>query len=164
MLFLCHPIQTETVNYITQRFVLMGTLFYLATLIFYIHSGLMAELFNDALGTAIAAMFCKEFTVTLPLMLSLYEFYFFNSFKEQVWERSRRLLPFFVIALIVPILLLKTSPQTIGVANIVGADEVHHIDITKARWPHKPQAIFSDGIKCGTHLFKAAILADQSEF
>ena len=31
MLFLCHPIQTEPVNFITQRFVLMGTFFYLLT-------------------------------------------------------------------------------------------------------------------------------------
>ena len=36
MLFLCHPIQTEPVNFITQRFVLMGTFFYLLTLFLYI--------------------------------------------------------------------------------------------------------------------------------
>src|SRR5208283_2009516 len=36
MLFLCHPIQTEPVNFITQRFVLMGTFFYLLTLYLYI--------------------------------------------------------------------------------------------------------------------------------
>ncbi len=36
MLFLCHPIQTEPVNFITQRFVLMATFFYLLTLLLYI--------------------------------------------------------------------------------------------------------------------------------
>ena len=27
---------------------------------------------------AVAAMFCKEFVVTLPFMLALYDFYFFG--------------------------------------------------------------------------------------
>jgi len=74
MLFLCHPIQTEPVNYITQRFVLMGTLFYLASLCLYVKSlpcqppGLTRFYYFCSLTTAIAAMFCKEFTVTLPFM------------------------------------------------------------------------------------------------
>jgi hypothetical protein len=36
LIFLCHPIQTQGVSYITQRAVSMGTLFYLLTLIFYL--------------------------------------------------------------------------------------------------------------------------------
>ncbi len=46
MLFLCHPIQTEPVNFITQRFVLMGTFFYLLTLCF-IHSVQMSDIKKD---------------------------------------------------------------------------------------------------------------------
>lgn len=147
MLFLCHPIQTEPVNYITQRFVLMGSFFYLAALVFYIKSRTVGAGFKPAptyyifsLMAAVAAMFCKEFVVTLPLMLVLYEFYFFNSFKETIGKKFRRLIPFFVIALIVPVLLLRTPPETIGVARMADSNFVkeggtqrivEHIDITK---------------------------------
>ena len=41
-------------------------------------------------------------------------------------------MPFFVIILIVPVLLLKTPPQAIGVANIASSDSSHRIDITRA--------------------------------
>jgi tetratricopeptide (TPR) repeat protein len=86
------------------------------------------------MGSALAAMFCKEFTVTLPLMLAVYEFYFLNFLKETTWKRCRRLLPFFVIVLIVPILLSRTPREAIGSANIADSNLVHnHIDITRAK-------------------------------
>ncbi|MBF0503470.1 MAG: tetratricopeptide repeat protein [Candidatus Omnitrophica bacterium] len=156
MLFLCHPIQTEPVNFITQRFVLMGTFFYLLSLIFYVKSKRHCEERSDeaislkkdfpnvkntarkdtikfyylcSLISAIAAMFCKEFVVTLPLMLVLWDFYFLEALAEPRWKRCRRILPFFFIALIVPLLLLKTPKEAIGVANIA---QSKHMDITRA--------------------------------
>ncbi len=130
MLFLCHPIQTEPVNFITQRFVLMGTFFYLLTLILYIQyrGRSQKKYLIAAVFSGIAAMFCKEFVVTLPLMLTLYEFYFLPH--ENIWKRCRRLLPFFIIVLIVPLLLLRTPPQAVDVANIAES----HTDITRARF------------------------------
>jgi len=135
MLFLCHPLQTEPVNSITQRFVLMGTFFYLLTLFLYIQYRCRSQkrYMIAALGSAMAAMFCKEFTVTLPFMLALYDFYFLRGVAETWWKRCNRILPFFVIILIVPILLLRTPPETIGVANIADTDSIHHIDITRAQ-------------------------------
>jgi len=136
MLFLCHPIQTEPVNFITQRFVLMGTLFYLLTLYLYIQyscRGLKRYLIAS-LTSAVAAMFCKEFVVTLPVMIALYDSYYLNIKAENWWKRCRRILPFFVIALIVPILLSRTPQETLGVASIADRDSIHHIDITRARF------------------------------
>jgi tetratricopeptide (TPR) repeat protein len=141
MLFLCHPLQTEPVNFITQRFVLMGTFFYLLTLYLYIQYRCRSKkrYLIAAMASAIAAMFCKEFTVTLPVMLILYDFYFLPS--ETIRKRCSRILPFFIIALIVPILLLRTPPDAIGVANIASANIVQEgntqntgdkIDITRA--------------------------------
>ncbi len=143
LLFLCHPIQTEPVNFITQRFVLMGTFFYLMTLFLYIQyrCQFKKRYMFASIGSAIAAMFCKEFAVTLPLMLALYDFYFLSSFNETIWKRCRRLIPFFVIALIVPILLLRTSAEMTPVANIADLGFIqegplpkvgNHIDITRA--------------------------------
>jgi len=144
ILFLCHPIQTEPVNYITQRFVLMGAFFYLLTLVLYIQYRCWSQknYLIAAFGSAVAAMFCKEFTVTLPLMLTLYELYFLNCHSKaqgrriSIWMRSfaslRMTIPFFVIALIVPILLLRTPKEMIGVASIAES-RTHHIDITRAQ-------------------------------
>ena len=122
VLFLCHPIQTEPVNYITQRFVLMGAFFYLLTLYLYIQYRCRQQktYMIACQAAAIAAMLCKEFAVTLPLMLVVYEFYFINSLNEGMGKRLRRLTPFFIIALIVPLLLLRTPSQAVGVANIAG--------------------------------------------
>ena len=60
----------------------MGSFFYLASLIFYVKSRLLPFdtrrkfYYTCSLMAALAAMFCKEFTVTLPFMLVMYEFYF----------------------------------------------------------------------------------------
>jgi tetratricopeptide (TPR) repeat protein len=143
MLFLCHPIQTEPVNFITQRFVLMGTFFYLLTLLLYIQYRCRSQkrYMIAGMGSAIAAMFCKEFVVTLPVMLALYDFYFLGSFNETMWKHCRRLIPFFVIVLIVPILLSRTPREAIGVANIADVGSIQegdsqrfisHIDVTRA--------------------------------
>jgi hypothetical protein len=133
MLFLCHPIHTEAVNSITQRFVLMGTFFYFLTLYLYIQSRCQNRpgFLLCAMASAAAAMFCKEFTVTLPVMLTAYEFYFLNH--EPAFKRLKRLLPFFIITLIVPLLLLKSPPEAIGVARIANSSGIHHVDITRAK-------------------------------
>jgi tetratricopeptide (TPR) repeat protein len=126
MLFLCHPVQTETVNFITQRFVLMATFFYLLTLVFYIKYKIEFKkiyLVTSILAAA-AAMFCKEFVVTLPVMLVLYEFFFLRASQESMTSRCRRLLPFFVIVLIVPVLLLRTPSGAVPAAKIADPSDI----------------------------------------
>lgn len=143
MLFLCHPIQTEPVNFITQRFVLMGSFFYLLTLVLFIQYRYQKQkryLFAS-MTAASAAMLCKEFVVTLPLMLLVYDFYFLDAGDGAWWQRCRRLLPFFIIALIVPLLLLRTPREAIGTADIADSHFVqashmpvvrNNIDLTRA--------------------------------
>ncbi|MBF0490406.1 MAG: tetratricopeptide repeat protein [Candidatus Omnitrophica bacterium] len=142
-IFLCHPIQTEPVNFITQRFVLLGTLFYLLTITFYVKYRSQSKrgyLFLS-IFFATLAMFCKEFVVTLPIMLSLYEFYFLGEKNEGMWVRLRRLIPFFVVILIIPFLLLRTPSDASIVANIAdtkvineGGQQKKVIDITRAHY------------------------------
>jgi len=131
MIFLCHPIQTEPVNYITQRFVLMEAFFYLLTLYLYVLYRFLGEkkYLIFAFLTAIAVMLCKEIGMTLPLMLTLYEFCFVNQVKG-FWQSCKRIIPFFAIALIVPVLLLRTPSQVLGVANIANSNS----DIIKAKY------------------------------
>jgi protein O-mannosyl-transferase len=78
LLFGVHPIQTESVTYIITRTELLATFFYLATFLLFI-KGTEKNKFSYYLGaafTALCAMGSKEWAVTLPAVLMLYDFFF----------------------------------------------------------------------------------------
>ncbi|HUI05468.1 MAG TPA: tetratricopeptide repeat protein [Verrucomicrobiae bacterium] len=90
LLWLLHPLQTESVTYIIQRCESMMGLFYLLTLYCVIRG---AELGNGRLWYAAAVIACalgmasKEVMVSAPLMVMLYDRAFLtNSFREG-WRR-----------------------------------------------------------------------------
>ena len=83
LLFAVHPVQTESVTYIISRTELLATCFYLATFLLFI-KGARTGKFSSVLGmfgTALLAMGSKEWAVTLPAMLALYDFLFFSEGK-----------------------------------------------------------------------------------
>ena len=113
LIFAAHPIQTQAVTYIIQRAASMATMFYLASLCFYVKSRLAREgvfaspkgeaiYYTGSLVLAIAAMFTKETAITLPLMILLYEFFFFKI----DW---RRVAPFLFTLFIIPLTMLLTE-------------------------------------------------------
>lgn len=92
LFFAVHPLQTQAVTYIVQRFASMATLWYLATLALYIQGRfLIAEqkklpaggMFLGAGITALLAFFSKEVTFTLPAALFLYEYAFFSKLTKK---------------------------------------------------------------------------------
>src|SRR6185369_12487963 len=84
LLFICHPVQTQAVTYISQRVASLATLFYLGTLILWLVARNAAKrkvrilLYGVAFGTALLAMATKEIAFTLPLTLLLLEYIFFG--------------------------------------------------------------------------------------
>lgn len=81
-IFLLHPIQTEAVSYISQRYESLASFFCLCSLIAYIKA-VNAERGNSAVflyGASvlsyILAMGSKEIAVTIPVIILLYDFYF----------------------------------------------------------------------------------------
>jgi tetratricopeptide (TPR) repeat protein len=108
LIFLCHPIQTHAVTYITSRFVLLASFFSLLSLASYIRyrtssagTGRCAFLVL-ALLSAAAGMMTKEFTFTLPFLIALYEFSFFAG---SLREHLRRLAPLGLTLPIIPLLI-----------------------------------------------------------
>lgn len=108
MLFLCHPIQTHAVTYITSRFVLLASFFSLLSLAAYVRSrtapvGAGRSVYL-ALATvsAAAGMMCKEFTFTLPFLIALYELSFFRA---DLRERLRSLAPLALTLPVIPLLV-----------------------------------------------------------
>ncbi len=119
LIFLSHPIQTESVTYIFQRSSSLAGFFYLFCLCIYTKSRqLRADgnplsrwgflyLFSWFLG--IFAMLTKENTSTLPLMVILLEIYFFKADKPIRWKY---IFPLLILLPLVPLLLLYTRPVT----------------------------------------------------
>jgi protein O-mannosyl-transferase len=78
LLFGLHPVQTESVTYIISRTELLATFFYLATFLLFI-KGARTGKFSYSVAcfiTSLLAMGSKEWAVTLPATLFLYDFLF----------------------------------------------------------------------------------------
>lgn len=78
LLFGVHPIQTESVTYIISRSELLATCFYLATFLLFIKGSTTGK-FGYVVGmllTSILSMSSKEWAVTLPALLILYDYLF----------------------------------------------------------------------------------------
>lgn len=114
LLFVCHPVQTQAVTYITQRFTSLAALFFLFSLALYIKSGLsrnMVRRFLYYAGSLIAAciaMKTKENAFTLPLIILVYEYTFFaNNLKRRI----AILAPFMLTMLIIPVTVMKLGTE-----------------------------------------------------
>lgn len=106
LLFVVHPIQTQAVTYIVQRFASLATLFYLFSVISYLKGRLpSADVRNKffwcvlALLSTVLAMKTKEISFTLPIMLVLIEIVFFGAIDK---ERMVFLIHFLLTLLVIP--------------------------------------------------------------
>jgi len=118
VLFLCHPVQTGAVTYIVQRFTLLATLFYLISLVMYLaarchlsthgqwNSLRFLGFYSISLLCAMFAMKCKEIAFTLPIMILITEFLFFDSSSK---ARIYLLLPFIATMAIIPLSMMLTG-------------------------------------------------------
>jgi hypothetical protein len=84
LIFISHPIQTQSVTYIVQRMASMAGMFYLLSMILYVKgrsSTGMARFFylGGLVSTWLLGLFSKENVAILPLFILLYEFYFFQN-------------------------------------------------------------------------------------
>jgi hypothetical protein len=80
LLFGVHPIQTEAVTYIISRTELLATFFYLAAFLLFI-KGIQKNKSLYYIGvffSALLSMGSKEWAVTLPAMLMLYDYMFLS--------------------------------------------------------------------------------------
>lgn len=121
LLFISHPIQTQAVTYIVQRFASLVTLFYLSTMVFYLKWRLSpAEgktryvWYVAALLMTVLAMKTKENSFTVPLMILLVEFVFFRPFNKKRWLV---LTPFLLTLAIIPLSNVNALGEAEGFAR-----------------------------------------------
>ena len=85
ILWLVHPLHTQSVTYIVQRMNAMATMFYLISILLYAKGRLArgdkkkSVLFGGCIIAGLLALGSKEITATLPFFIFLYEWYFFQN-------------------------------------------------------------------------------------
>jgi Flp pilus assembly protein TadD len=106
LFFAAHPVQTEAVTYITQRFVSLASMFYLLSIVTYARSRLSDSrasgyvFYAASIISAVLAMKSKEIAFTLPLAIVLFEFMFFAGPKVR---RAFLVVPLLLTMLIIPV-------------------------------------------------------------
>lgn len=126
LLFVSHPVQTQAITYIIQRFVPLASFFYLAALVLYLEfrrasatpSRILAYIFS--LVATVFAMESKEIAFTLPLILVLIEMLFFSG---SIFPRLLKLVPFLFTMAIIPrkLMWLPSSVSAHQTENISDA-------------------------------------------
>ena len=117
LLFVSHPVQTQAVTYIVQRFASLATMFYLFSLVLYIYGRLRTQrddnrmwvlivVYVSSLLSALLAMKTKEIAFTLPFIIILYEFIFFSA---SLKKRLLVMLPVLLMLIIIPLTLVGTN-------------------------------------------------------
>lgn len=118
LIFVVHPVQTQSVTYITQRMASMAALFYILALTFVLKASLIRQnqpthkkdFWGNAKFSAfiissvifsIMAFLTKENTYTLPIAILLIQYLFFSSSLKGLLKKSLVAAPILVIALLI---------------------------------------------------------------
>ena len=123
LLFVSHPVQTQAVTYIVQRFTSLASFFFFSALVAYSKFRLALNnrekilFYALTLFSAILAMNTKEIAVTLPVMIIILEFIFFDA---PMKKRLVYLIPILLTLFIIPINTFFALDRPIGeiISNI----------------------------------------------
>ena len=94
LIWLVHPIQTQSVTYIVQRMNSMASLFFILSFLFYAYGRLTDDnkkkciWFSASTIVWLLSLGCKQITAILPLLVFLYEWYFFQDLNKE-WFKKR---------------------------------------------------------------------------
>jgi len=148
LIWMVHPLQTECVNYITQRTESIMGLFYLLTLygaIRAIDSGRPYRWYGASVLACALGMASKEVMVTAPVMVLLYDRVFGSGSAVQVLRRRWALYAGLAATWVILAALMWSGPRsdTVGFFHSIGASTyagnqcliiLHYLRL--AFWPH----------------------------
>lgn len=123
-LFLVHPLQTESVTYITQRFTSLGTFFYIATILLYLQSLLCKSvlarrlMYITSVLALLLGMYTKEFLFTAPISMVLIEYILL---RNSLSSSFRRHIPHLACMIVIPLLLFVLSYDLTGKSFSIGS-------------------------------------------
>jgi tetratricopeptide (TPR) repeat protein len=135
LLFVSHPLATQSVTYIVQRLASLATLFYMLSLALYVKARLTEKgskvkyiLFAGAFLSALTAMFTKEISFTLPFAILLYEFFFLRTKKLSVNFKDYRII--LLIIAIVSIIIVIPLQFSYNVFKPIPPEQGHTYTVT----------------------------------
>lgn len=144
VIFTAHPLNTQAVIYITQRFTVMASLLYLLSVYLYLKYRRGAEdkgqsgpypivFYLLSILAALGAAKTKEISLTLPVVIVLLEYVFFT--EPHRWISRRRLLsllPYALVLIIIPLAVLGPelglwAPDTVVGNGLTRAQQIRDI-------------------------------------
>ncbi len=147
LLFVAHPMQTQAVTYVSQRFASLASMFCLLSLVLYITGRIVhAEIQEQdkkkhipltifclllSFVAAVLAMKTKEISFTLPILIMLYEFVFFGA---RLKKKLLFLLPFALTLAIIPLSIVG-SIKPVG-ELLSDVSESTRVQTGIARWDY----------------------------
>lgn len=113
LIFLLHPLQTQSVTYITQRFASLGTCFYLATMLLYLHSvysstGTRKWTYIGSVIALLMGLMTRESVLTAPFALVMAELILMRS---PLRPALLRLAAHFCCLLLIPLRLFSLAKE-----------------------------------------------------
>ncbi|MBZ0166377.1 MAG: tetratricopeptide repeat protein [Candidatus Omnitrophica bacterium] len=125
LVFVSHPLQTQAVTYICQRFASLATLFYMAGIFFYLKGRLSARgktlYFLSAAAATLLGMFSKQIVLTLPVAILLIEWLFFLRSDPQSGTGKgiswKVLIPILLFLLIIPALYSFRATNILSITH-----------------------------------------------
>lgn len=140
LLFVAHPVQTQAVTYIVQRFASLAALFYFIAIIAFLSARLNQKdsgdlltvksvvWFTTSLLSAFLAFYTKETAYTLPIAIMLVELLFFRCTPKKIFWAS------VASSSIVVAVILKYAPAAQSVQNALSAvDEATRVQTITSR-------------------------------
>ncbi len=117
ILFVTHPLATQSVTYIVQRMSALAALFYFLSLALYVKGRLFEKenkikylFFAASFISAVLGVFTKENAITLPFMIIVFEIFFLQTKRPSInFKDYRVLLLIFAFLGIIAIIPLKLS-------------------------------------------------------
>lgn len=125
LIFLVHPIQTQAVTYIVQRFTSLAALFSLVSIYFYLIYKTSQKwklcCYILFLFSALLAFKTKENTASLPIAVIAIEYFLFKNLKHSYFKRALLILPALVLVIVIPLSFTNIGkPISISFAELMG--------------------------------------------
>lgn len=135
LIFLAHPIETQAVSYITQRFTSLTSLFYLVSVVSYLSARWRLErskemyipyvMYAASIVSCILAMKTKEIAFTIPFIIAILEYLLFRG-SALSGRRFIYLIPLFATLVIIPLSLFGPEYGLMDYGK--GVDEITRKD------------------------------------
>ena len=129
LLWLVHPVNTQSITYIVQRMNSMAAMFYILSFLLYVKGRLVGVkwkkqlLFSVCILAGALSLGSKEIAATLPFFIFLYEWYFFQDLSGQ-WLKQHvlHIIAIFIVVIIGAFIYLGAHPFEKILAGYAGYD------------------------------------------